>query len=812
MKNHTKTVVLLIGMVSCADAQDVENKTENEDGISTLKQSIIVNDFDVKQAGILHANVLNPSPIPDPNKNALVSYQRMKLSESTPRFSSRILVSSLCGISAHDTAHGSGILTSSSRITTAHHVAEGSVKYFDYEDREVDAADHYTIRFGSFDQSGRLKYRVSNLGEESPLLAQRLFSLGLDNWAKSSKTGVRSQLRRWVFRFDDKEKQPFISLVDDTTNPRKYEGQDIAVVKVKDDAHPLSNATGGSEEINNELQSGLFDFYQPGPFFEIAPVSNYSGDDDVCPNNNQTKLYTSMFHLYPESEMDHKIPISGEGYQDAMGARDDCGEPSIECWGDLTNSYKVSVDYKKCVYSTYDSISGTSGGGIFSRTCQYNGDGNYDSSSPIYEKIEMKGVLSFVVNKGTIGETGLWSTSPLYSYEERGVENLDDLGEGYTAYAAFDETVRKWSQRDTSYGISGDPFNPYPNQPYGDGCPGELDGNSSCIVKIKPSESTAYTSPNEELSYALGKHSSIDGTPNPNAVNGDANPDGEELIYNSRYVDFEKRLEEKGFDFVPCFDRYAPKSVVHPDEIISRTWYINFGMLQGFIGSANQAQSPEPRETSYRIDALSPVCVPWSSQSWISNWGWTRVYTNSLSRIKDALPLNGGHLVANGFLKLHSVLFRMYEIRVDTDMQNLERTAHPPSMKNCPPNYYLKGIKFLKSSGVNNSGDVVGITHVICQSHVDAYENSSGTIPKTLTLPLMADEEIYDYTFNTGERNYNIGANIGLNQNASWTHQEEDICDPGFGAVGYAIKRNPSTSNIEYLHLYCAKAPKGGTR
>lgn len=785
------------------------NKDGDVEDEKSFESRMIVNRLNTIHGGIAHSNALSASG----NAEKILTYKRMMLSESSTNIESTALTATDCDdhIFTFNSGPGSGTLTSTSRITTAHHVAGTSVRYTDYNDTVQHVNDHHKITFGSADNTAQLN-NAAGRQKENPLLAKRLFALGLDNWAKQSQKGVRSKLRWWSFILDEEgQSQNFVALEDPTATPPKYRGPDFVVLKTKDDSHPLSQPITTPSDTNNTLQSGLFDFNTPGAFFTTAPLSPFNGSTELCPSNNLTKLYSSMFTQFPDNELTYRLPVTGDGNHDAVGRRSVCLSQN-QCQGSTnpvtlnTSGSLINVTYTDCMYTTLDAIGGCSGGGILSRSCTYLGDGQYDPSSPIFEKIEQKGVVSFVYNKNS-SETGRWSDSPTHSYPEGGNADLATK-DGYSSITLFNEEMSNWASRDQNYHVDGDPFNPLPSQPSDDGCPGsESTDGFTCRVTIAPSESTGYASPGDTFTYDINKRRHANGSSNPNQTDGDPNIEGAGSIWEM-FNHFEDNLNSVGFEFIPCFDPLAPEGSIAPDEISSRTWNMNFSGIQGFIGSTNNS-ALDPSNNELRVDALTPICVPWSSSPWVSNWSWTRAYSGMHGDVigfDTAVSVIGHSGLGNGFKVIKSFLFGLAEER--------ESTIHPPSMKTCPPNYYMSGVKYLKTSPEHNAGEVVGITDLICRAHAKPYKDAGGSFPKVLTVPLKASSSHDGYKFSSGtsDLDYDISARIGLNENATWTHEATDECDDRGMAVAYVLQRTPTSGNISYFHLYCAAAPNGGVK
>ena len=189
---------------------------------------------------------------------------------------------------------GSGFLTSSTRLATAHHVVWPN-KEPEYVVRFGGNGDPYPDTGGgtfigdappeSWDQS---LFPVFTNEVENFLVANRLMQIGLDEWvdpANPVAPEVREKLRAWRFVIDgdgvdvplDFQHQRFVSLA---ALPARIEGQDVAFLRAHELFAPLNEG---------ELpRSGGFPFSNPGMFFDALRASSISAAssselDDTTP-------------------------------------------------------------------------------------------------------------------------------------------------------------------------------------------------------------------------------------------------------------------------------------------------------------------------------------------------------------------------------------------------------------------------------------------------------------------------------------------------------------------------------------------------
>ena len=191
---------------------------------------------------------------------------------------------------------------------------------------------------------------------------------------------------------------------------------------------------------------------------------------------------------------------------------------------------------------------------------------------------------------------------------------------------------------------------------------------------------------------------------------------------------------------------------VESDEVDMRVDGIGIGM--GFIGSARY--NPDYTEDD-RLDAGSTVgymrmiCTPWSSTAFVRNWPFLRTMGTSYANTDRDMSTLTRH--ARGFgTALSDALINIGEWRYDddTDDENDDRYLRPISMKTCPPNYFLVGIRFNNRTSPDESERFVsGITRLDCALS-SAMEGEPGLDPM-VSRALDMDPQENSCTFKMGE-------------------------------------------------------------
>ena len=272
---------------------------------------------------------------------------------------------------------GSGVLSSGSRLMTAHHVV------YPYQENQ------FAARFGGsvtindpsepihdggrwLSDFGDPAYRHDDpdwpkhdFHEENALFANRLFQLGLDGWSTDQVVGTafdaREHLRTWQFRVDIEstgtvnDDRPFShQRMVDYSNFPTIEGRDIAFLMAEGLWQPLDERDWGL------LNSGSFPLTTPGLFFDHVPVMSVDWDDrkDVT---SDTPFHGYHAPDYPTEDSADRTPVISRvgrvrGEVDAV--------PSSFCIQTSSSTWENDGVFNKThtVSTTLDSIVGSSGG------------------------------------------------------------------------------------------------------------------------------------------------------------------------------------------------------------------------------------------------------------------------------------------------------------------------------------------------------------------------------------------------------------------------------------------------------------------
>lgn len=779
-KTHLTILALTSTLSSC-----------HSDELLRIKNTLTINDFNTQNAGHAQNKYTNPTTYM-PSRE----YRAMMLTSSTLRLKyptyDAACLDSRPAVESNN--YASGVLSSPSRVTTAYHVAHQAIQ------------GQYSGFFDSNDvnQSGFLKFSEHSRANENPLLAKRLFAIGLDSWANFLKNNddddknfddPRPLLRQWDFEWDDRSNQNFVTLNSQTST---FEGRDIAILKAKPhillNNKDISHAIIGDGSTNKfYLPSGKFEFKNPGPFFSQFEVSEFKeGNEDVCEliDHEDRTIYSFHNQLYPQNELEYRISLYSQGHLDLNGEYSNCGSISSECDDQNGIGTLIDIQYKNCVRTTLDAIKQSSGGGFADNTCLYMGDGIY--GDVLEQSLTLKGVLNAITPTG--GPISSWGNNPVQITPESGQTNLTD----YTTASLLGFQGARWARRETSYATTNpDPFNPIPNQPVSDGCPGD-GSRPNCTVILSPSNSNGYPTPSAwpaQFNYELGQ--------------GGESP----------FDDIEQSIQaaDERFRLLACQDNRQPKTRnIQIKETGQTLWNFPFGMAQGFTGSSNKLLT-DPNDTTTRVDVFAPVCVPWSSSTWLDNWSWAKVLSSPTASGFAAASYLAGYFEQGNVSYLWEYLGKMYERRRINASTQLE-VVHPPSFKTCPPNYYLNGVAYWKTPAPSN--ELVGIKELICEVHRQPWEQapSDAKPPLVLRVPLGASPEHDGFIFDTPDKpkTFDLSATIGLvkaPQGKSWTELVEDKC-PERQTVVAAVLRRPTLATpnapLDFFHLFCARAPQGG--
>lgn len=826
MKTHTKWLTTSTAFLLTTGCMEDTSPTEfDKDSKTTRKQKIVINDFDAEHPGhhwsrgheSYQAYIQSSNPS-DPSaqlalQESTLNYRLMMITESSPAvIVNPRLMEECTGVSPDGGLSLSSTLTSPSRITTAHH---GVV---------ADDDQLFDLRFNASnvnnDEDAGLWYDSTATGsKENPLLSHRLFSLGLDQFALnkgpypgSYREGARLELRRWHDWIVDREGSPSLSQLHIIeSSPNFFVGKDVEFLKPRD-PHQLMVADGLNDWDDKAkleyLPSGIFSIYGPGPFFNVALRNGYAGDEDICPMENTYRMFLGQHLNYDENSASDKLSFVTSGYTDENN--------EISCINDtrcIALGVQGNFDYEGCIKTTMDVWVGSSGGGVYDNRCRVDGGSEgYD----VLEKYK-----NHYVYKGLAHGTQAAIESPTPTKWSEVLQH-DMAEEAQTTFSndvnistvlGFLETA--WSQRDRDFSTAKNPFNPKPDQPASDGCPG-VEDNGVCYLNLSESESTDGGFP-------------ATGVSPPTIQDTGTGSGGSSSANESSQANYQNELAslEGNYGAILC-DSYGVGSgavQVYNEDNNTSEWRSGISMMQGILGSAKSSTERPPMD---RVDALAAVCTPWSSAAWTTNWNWVSLNFNTISNIYPGAPkwLEGVAAIEyRTRIRLSEALGLLHEVRHIVEDNFFQ--IRPPSMKNCPPNYYLGGIKYTISSEELSVAKVVGITGLICKAHkprFDAIEAENKDIEPITNYPLKETNGHKGYKVDVqiddgsgGLTNltvpYSLDQTIGNPESdiavAPAAKEVSTECKFNRVATGIILGRD-SNFDINHISLLCARAPEGG--
>lgn len=620
-------------------------------------------------------------------------------------------------------SRGSGTLTSATRLVTAHHVIAGT----DF----AAPGDSLVVGFGGKCEQGShsscdgMFVADDNYGrdEENPLLANRLFQLGLDEWARNSTTGgvnaigARNTLRNWIFEFDDIDDQPF---------GRAGSRRDVAILE----------ATRTKNSFNFEFDDESSEFYTPSGPFSIDKPAMFFGQvmyddwaDGPANGTEPTDLYELHYNTWPDDTAETVVPlISNPGFTDAKGVS--CASNPKACSLDSNQQWiHDPVGYQHCIATTLDGREGSSGGALA-----------YQPKDKVGHFFLRARGLDQGCAAPTADSCKLWDLQNSVQLEpERPEANWQSI------FTTADEDVKRWADRDKSYGPNPDPFNPVPHQL-------ESDGTPKC---------TGDKDPQTELCRSFSKPESNDVWGNP--------PDIDELpiqTYDGSQ-DSTTPEEHRSVRFL-CnysgFRQLGPRMRTHA------------GIALGLVGTATK-----PDANDGVVGSLGIICGPWSAIAWSDNWRFLMINGRQMKQGLDA----AGDFVPRAMLSWALPL--SYEVRVDPNIS--EPYPRPISMKMCPPNYFLNGVWVNEQDGI-----LAGIAALQCETP-DGDERV-----ESLDAP---SAKYGNYTM--AGRKYPLDQRIGT----PGTGQTLIRCkDPDLRAVMGFVGTSSHDKPISSVHLECGPHPQ----
>lgn len=363
-------------------------------------------------------------------------------------------------------------------------------------------------------------------------------------------------------------------------------------------------------------------------------------------------------------------------------------------------------------------------------------------------------------------------------------------------------------------------FVPQPSTPSSDGCPGDVLMSGACQIEISKG---SHTGPGAYQSTSVQPPVLV----KPEGASGPQTEASNKTIQEN----YEQSLSANNISVSWCSALVGEKTKAEPGTESWRAHNRKVSMTQGFMGSVNQTAFPSPGSMTARVDALAQVCVPWSSTTWTMNWSWATVTVDAITKLGSAQFLDTEDKVFEniGWRLLSDVLFQVAEVRTVNKLDEADEVVGDPffqyrypSMKTCPPNYYLYGVNYLTRE-VDSERHLVGLKSLLCRAHGPRAAqgvSESKPIPSQIEVALAASSEHDGFRVElppvNGDRfftPYNLTQTIG---NPSATGSAGEIgtvtCD-ATGEVVFAtlLRRDSTTDAITYFDVLCVPAPAGGT-
>jgi hypothetical protein len=842
LKRFSKVLVMVFALSGfCAGCAQNTDKTEKN---NVRKNRVIVNEFNVMNKG--HAmQEAHESLYHDSDALAGLLHYRTMMSLGSEVQLRHHKYTDTCETSARGA--GSSTLTSPTRVMTAFHVPIGRdtdhphFAIFEAKNIDDDADKEGGIWYGN--TSGAGTFFIT----ESPFLPNRLFALGLDKWAESHtarRPAVRAHIRHWKFDWDE----DFATQGHMVNTGPHWEGNDFAVLELtkgafwEEEDGPI---VWDDKSAASYLPTGSFTMDTPGAFFNIAMPRAYGEEPSECTffPGITDRIYANMHQWFDITDSQTAAPLSSPGYRSNLI---EDGDLKTRCLGkEQTITYKRLNQYEM----SPDVRSGSSGGGLFGRPCF----AHVDSTGELFWGGPMDHALvHFGVTVAANGPTNSrnWSgttTSVLpypdgdpcdsFDYPFQECESghdtfLDSPNANY--FQPLDEHATKWAKRTTDFSGDNDPFDPQPSEPDTDGCPGVWIAGS-CYLDINESESSgagAYPSSGAAEPLLVGEVTNV----------GDVNSAAQA---NRNAVDeYESELNEQDIKVAWCQSFGGSPAILTADNEDARYVGAKRGvnMMQGLMGSINDLNTnkgnkyiPPTDNEQARVDALSQICVPWSSTAWTTNWQWSTVNVTTPTNMADAAVFvnEEGIFDNQGWKLLSEVIQYVAEVRRvaikeaeagGSDLAEVFFQYRPPSMKNCPPNYYLNGVNYATVSD-GEEKYMLGVESLICRAHKPAIDRLGTKIQvQPEPFPLRAASGVYEYTVDLPNHHssypYFGGSyyvDFSLDQfighpylDASIKDQAQTKCEDDEVAFAMLLRRN-SNGWVNYFKLLCIPAPAQGT-
>jgi len=570
-------------------------------------------------------------------------------------------------------------MTSDTRALSAYHVIRRDQTHYGVEfegssSQMLPDGPTYTNYDASWEWRTDLRY---NRAEEYPFLANRLFSLGLHDWAAgTSGLPARIQLRTgWRFEIET------ISAADSHHVPNTLWGQGF---------QPQLPTTSGKDIVLLKAQQldapdwqrqSPFPLVSPSVFFDQVEVAK---PEHGFPTRNATleAVYVSPF--FPDTNLFVPTSCTNGSY---LGTNSDIRKDVCRNVGVLES--RVMHDIRR---STVDSAGGTSGGAILGPHRMTFGDGQ----NP-YRFRQAFGVIHGATHPPGAVVPATWS------------EPDQDSTRFSTAFTSIGND---WKRTDRDGSVPS-----LPSPVFGPG--NQHTGCTEWENRTHVVDGQSYTS---EVCVAWGES-----TTTGSVTNGLPAPAGD----STENTDPDTPQHDTFFKIL-CGDNYPVRTsggiTIQSDP----------GAIVGLLGALHlgvDGNRPQPREILQSgtteiirrgggIGSFFQICGPYSSEPFTSNWRFLRIAGNTVDPSWDTLkgPVS--------WSSLRRALVSKFEERGLPDTTYFR----PPSFKTCPPGFLVRGFELGKSG----NSHYTGVEKLICVSPDGRDEVEVGTVaPANFDLSLF---------------------------------------------------------------------------
>ena len=643
---------------------------------------------------------------------------------------------------------------------------------------------------------------------ENPLLANRLWQLGLENWATSfTSTGdvsehfaTRNSLRLWFAEVDTEGFNDAGNKI--TFQPFAGNGSpmDASILKVTALQAPfLWNAQyDGIPNVDpynakEYVLSGEFDIDKPGIFFNQIKAKAFdsslavNGGGSIIDLEDRSEQRTALQLLssstwFGSTEPWETTPLACvSGVTDLnLGGLNSAGTACVSSSVCATQDASPTIRaYSNCISTTLGVVGGTSGGSMMAAPIYDNGAGTQqfrsDTARHAYGLAQ-----GFRLEQSNLPKLHGWrdpqDAVPVQSGGLPTVFNhsIMSLGDGH---------FEAWGTRSKSYGPFLGPLNnfrPSPKEPETDGdilCTNQdvANGQAQCLFSRSVANNIWGTPPVNAAA--------VDYPTGPGTGDGSGSgPGGSGAPGGAKGGGGPKNWGSATIRILCDYNQYYGQEL----QGYRRT---QAGLMVGVLGTAN---APRVEQGNSWVASLGPVCAPWSSASWSDNWYWLIQFLRRNYSEENASEN------ASWIPELRIALPFLTEWRAQTaDLTS--KSIRPMSMKTCPPNYVVKGVGVFHENTL-----LVGLQKLICVNKHGSVR-SVYLAPETLAAndPQVNDAGQFEYQIHG--QSFPLAQHIG-NPYPGAGDSEEIVCPPGEGVAGLHVTGHQQT-RIEQLWLECSKLP-----